>query len=283
MLQGRKKVFAALRGEKLPSPAKGEILITPELVRQFGHQDISGVLEDLQADLATFSLREHPGRENWRHWARENYFLCGLLDGPFNRLAEKSGWMTLLRQVVKDPLYCRDQMRLLLESQLAEALTVLDCGCDGLLIGDDLAGSQGLFAAPRFFREGYFPLLAEFLYRLENSRVPVFFHSCGQVSQLIPDLQESGFWGLQGLQPSAGISPATLLADRHRPWTYWGNFEFEGCDGIKPLPQVIQEVGELLDNWSSWPQYIFGSSGGLVSGMETETIKAAYQKVQESR
>ena len=276
MLSGREKVFAALQGRPLSSPPKGEILITDDLARRFAQPDLLSLLAYLQSDLVTFNTKTFPAKAHWQQWAQRDHFVFGLVDGPFNLLAEKADWMQLLRQIVKNPQEVGRQMRTIFAANIAAAENALSAGCDGLIIGDDLAGSQGLFAAPTFFRQYYFPLLAEVLKDWPD--VPVLFHSCGKVMELIPDLKSAGFSGLQGLQPSAGFSPAALMAEND-PWVFWGNFEFEGAGILKPPAAVSGEIAALLAVWSAWPRYIFGSSGGLFAGLDPAAIKAAYDAV----
>lgn len=276
MISGREKVKAALNGSPLLSPPKGEILITKELIRRFDQPDLPSLLAFLQSDLVTFNTKDFPAKNHWQQWARTDHFVFGLLDGPFNLLAEKTEWMTLLRMVMKNPAQVRQEMQALLAENVTAAQTALDGGCDGIIIGDDLAGSHGLLASPSFFREYYFPLLAEVLQGWQG--VPVLFHSCGKVMELIPDLKSAGFCGLQGLQPSAGFKPAALLAENDS-WVFWGNFEFEGNGVLKPAAEMTGEIVTLLDEWASWPHYIFGSSGGLFAGLDPDAIKAAYDAV----
>jgi len=61
-----------------------------------------------------------------------------------------------------------------------------------------------------------------------------------------------------------------------KDWVFWGNYEFEDTVGMKSFQQVKKEVNELLTGWSSYPGYIFGSSGGLYEGIPHEIVKTAY-------
>lgn len=280
MTSGRIKVQAALAGKSTDSPPKGEILITKDVIRLFGQPDLESLLELLNADLLALTLSENPGAKNWRHWAQKKYFLFAVLEGPFTLLAEKLDWMPMFRLLVKDPGEARSLMESLLEEKIPPALTALSAGCDGILMGDDLAGTGGLFASPNFFREFYFPICARLVERLEGSRVPILFHSDGRLTEIIPDLQAAGFWGIQGLQPSAGIRPSLFSEDLLKRWIFWGNFEFEGTGRLKSSAEVKGDVQELLSSWSGCPRYVFGSSGGLYGGLDPAAIQTAYDTVQ---
>lgn len=280
IMNGRERVWAAFLGSPLDRPPKGEILLTPEIVKEFSCPDLQTTLAYLNIDLVVLPVDQpdlHPSQ--YRAWARAGYFTFGLLQGPITVLVEKLGWHKLSRLLVKKPGEAREVMRKFITERVRLATIALEAGCDGIIVADDLAGDRGLLISPAFLVANYFPLLADLLQGIGCRQVPCVFHSDGYILELIAHLREAGFWGIHGLQPSVGIGADSFRRQGLEDWVFWGNFEFEGQSGLKTVKEVENQVSNLLRAWTGFPGYIFGSSGGLYKGLSPEVIKAAYNVV----
>ncbi|MEL7568154.1 MAG: uroporphyrinogen decarboxylase family protein [Dehalobacterium sp.] len=273
----RKKVWSTLRGQPANSISKGEILITEDFMKNFSQPTLEAILSYLNADLVTLPIEEQTDKNLWRSWASRPYFVFGLFQGPFTLAAIKMGWSALMRSIKNNPEEVMSVMEILTKETLPLAYQALDQGCDGILVADDLAGNSGLLISPLFLERYYFPVLNKILCTLNYRQVPIIFHSDGNILQLVPYLKETGFWGIQSLQPSSGIKAQCFTPSPH--WVYWGNFEFENSHRIKTKEEVVKDVNRLLRDWSGFSGYIFGSSGGLYQGLCPEGVKAAYQAV----
>jgi uroporphyrinogen decarboxylase len=266
-----------LRGIKTDRPARGEIFIAPELIEKFSCADLESILARLNSDLAVLPIEDS-------HWARPSldvlieagYFVFGLIQGPLTLLIHELGWHVTSRLLLKNPQDARRIMQKLANAAAQKVNAGLEAGCDGVVIADDLAGSQGPMVSPALLRECYFPALGNLIRETGSDNNPHIFHSDGDITDLVVPLMEAGCRGIHGLQPSAGIGPALFAGEDFRDQVYWGNFEYE-CDGrLKSKEEVEAEIPILLDSWADFPGYIFGSSGGLYGELPPETIKAAY-------
>ena len=282
-MTGRDRVWAALCKEKADRPPKGEILVEQSWVRDCGFQQLGEAVQYLGADLAVLPLR--PAASHvclWQEWAKTDSFLWGCLQGPVTLLSEQKGWHALSRLLVKQPEEAKRLIATILGEWVEAGLTALDRGCDGIVFFDDLAGDKGLLINPKLLQEIYFPLVGKALEQLDYRKIPVIFHSDGNIESLLGLLKNIGFWGIQGLQPSVGLGPA-VIAPELRDWVFWGNFEFEGSGRLKTISEVELEVTQLLDAWREFPGYIFGSSGGLYKGLSLPEVEAAYNVVESWR
>lgn len=284
MMTGRKRVWAAFQGGPLDRPPKGEILITPEIITEFNCPGLQDVLAYLNTDLVVLPV-EHSGMDQsrWVDWVKTGYFIFGLLQGPITYLTGELGWHKLSRLLIKNPEEAREIMSKIIQNSVRSATAALEAGCDGIIAADDLAGDRGLLISPSYLEKKYFPLIAELLRGIGSRHVPCVFHSDGNILELISQIREAGFWGIHGLQPSAGIKAGSFRGKGLENWVFWGNFEFEGQAGLKSDTEVKNEVLNLLKEWAGFPGYIFGSSGGLYKGLSPEAIKAAYDVVTSWR
>lgn len=277
MMTGRKRVWAAFQGSPLDRPPKGEILISPEIVKVFRCSDLQDVLAYLNTDLVVLPI-ERPKMNSslWKVWAKTGYFIFGLLQGPITYLVSKLGWYQFSRLLIKKPDETQEVMHNFIQSSVKSAVAALDAGCEGIIVADDLAGDRGLLISPSHLEKNYFPLIAELLQGIGSRHVPCVFHSDGAIMDIIVHLRKAGFWGIHGLQPSVGIKASSFYGKGLEDWVFWGNFDFEGQAKLKSVKEVEDEVANLFREWASFPGYIFGSSGGLYKGLSPEAIKAAY-------
>lgn len=130
---------------------------------------------------------------------------------------------------------------------------------DIIKIGDDLGMQDGLLISPRMYREILKPVHADYIaFIKERTNARVFFHTDGDVFDLIDDFVEIGVDILNPIQTSAGRM-ANLGELKKR---YGKNLSFCGAvDTYRVLPygtpeQVRQEVRRVID--------ILGPGGGYL-------------------
>jgi len=277
---GRNRVWTALKGKGAHRPPQGEILIDEEWLANNGFANLGAAIDYLQADLVALPIMPTLStRLNWQEWISKDIFLFGCLQGPVTFLSERDGWQAFSRLIIKEPLQAGQVIAQFMETAVQAALIALDNGCDGFIVFDDLAGDRGLLINPKFLEDVYFPIMRAALERLNSKAVPVIFHSDGNILSIVPALRAVGFWGIQGLQPLVGIGPDIFRKRNMQDWVFWGNFDFEGDGRLKNTDEIQGDIIELLNDWSDFPGFIFGSSGGLYKGLSLPEIKLAYDTV----
>lgn len=281
-VNSRDRVWAALTGRTPDRPPKGEILIEEAWLKSSGFQILEQAIQVLRADLAVLPVRSQAGTD-WSRLVEQDVFLFGSVQGPVTFFTQQLGWHAFSKLIIKQPHVAQEILRQYIGGIVEQILSILDKGCDGIVVLDDLAGGNGLLVSPKFLQDVYFPLLSQALWQLGSTKVPVIFHSDGNIKGLIPMLKQAGFWGIQGLQPSVGLNPDMLDIEPMQNWVYWGNFEFEGLGRLKTVAEVESDVTALLKRWMRFPGYIFGSSGGLYKGLSLPEIKAAYYAIDNWR
>jgi uroporphyrinogen decarboxylase len=127
---------------------------------------------------------------------------------------------------------------------MQRVLALVGDSIDVLCIGDDLGTQKGPFLSPATHRKHIKPRqlrLTAAARALTDARL--FYHSCGSVVPLIPDLIDVGVQVLNPIQVSAqGMAPAWLKREFGRDLAFWG-----GVDTHRVLPggtpsEVAEEV-----------------------------------------
>lgn len=160
------------------------------------------------------------------------------------------GYETCLMHHVLRP----DLIRELIKCSIDWAIEVIDKlhrdtgdAVDIISLEDDFGTQTSLYISYEMFLEFYKPAFSEIIRHIKNYGYFVQFHSCGAVSQLIPDFIEMGVDILDPVQVSAKGMDIETLAKRFK-----GKICFHGgIDTQKLLPygtpaQVRREVEKII-------------------------------------
>ena len=130
-------------------------------------------------------------------------------------------------------------------------------GCDSILCGDDVGMQHKLMMHPDMWRQWLKPLWARVwrTVRETNPDVQIFYHSDGNIEDIIPDLIEIGLDILNPVQPEC-MDPDRLKAQYGDRLAFWGcvgtqtSFPFgtpeEMRETVKHLIQTVGQGGGLF-------------------------------------
>jgi len=157
---------------------------------------------------------------------------------------------------------------------------------DVVCVGDDLAGQHGMLMSPETYRRFIKPRQAK-LYALIHSktRAKLWYHSCGGIGPVIPDLIEIGVEVLNPVQVSAtGMDPAGLKREYGRDLVFWGG----GCDTQHVLPHgtpadVAAEVKQRLDALAPGGGCVFTPVHNIQPDVPAANVVAMYEAAAEWR
>ncbi len=206
---------------------------------------------------------------------------------PFERAFEMQGMDKFLLNMAMYP----DFAKALLKKNTDLCKTLLghfldECGeyIDIIKIGDDLGTQERLLISPRMYRQMLKPLHAEIIELIkQRTKAKIFFHSDGDVFDLIEDFIEIGVDILNPVQTSAG-KMADLAGLKAR---YQGRMIFCGAiDTQKILPfgtpeEVRQEVRRVINSLGQGGEYMVASVHTIMNEVPPENILAMVDAVEE--
>jgi len=203
---------------------------------------------------------------------------------------EESWWLRGMPNIMMDMVNNPEFLETLLENLLQiymEAwdglLNVAGEYADFVQIGDDLCAQNGPLMSPRLYRKFIKPRarkLIEFIRK--RTKAPVFFHCCGSVAPLLPDLIEIGVDILNPVQVSAaGMNTKELKKDFGKDIVFWG-----GCDTQHILPygtpeMVREEVKRIIDDLAPGGGFVFSTVHNIQNDVPPENLWAMYETVWE--
>lgn len=127
-----------------------------------------------------------------------------------------------------------------------------------LCLGDDFATQRGLMMAPERWRKFLKPRYAQLFELGKRAGRFVWFHSCGDISAVLPDLIDLGMdvWETVQLH-TLPLSPEQLKREYGQHLTFFGGVNTQRLPFMTP-PQVRAEVVHCLE--------ILGKGGGYICG-----------------
>ncbi len=151
--------------------------------------------------------------------------------------------------------------------------------------GDDYGGQRSLQIEPALWREIFKPRLARLLGGIKKlaPRTRLFFHSCGSIVSILPDLIEVGVEILNPVQVAAtGMDSRTLKRAFGDSLTFWGG----GVDTQRVLPtgtaqEVRDEVKRRIDDLAPGGGFVFAAVHNIQMDVPPENIIAMRQALRE--
>ncbi|MHB0966664.1 MAG: uroporphyrinogen decarboxylase family protein [Bellilinea sp.] len=155
---------------------------------------------------------------------------------------------------------------------------------DIIKIGDDLGTQESLLISPKMYREFLKPIHADFIsFIKQRSKAKVFFHTDGDVFNLIEDFIEIGVDILNPIQTSAGRMSNLAELKAH----YGGRIVFcGGIDTQRILPngtpaEVHDEVKRVIQVLGEGGDYMLASVHTIMNEVPAENILAMVDAAQE--
>jgi uroporphyrinogen decarboxylase len=151
---------------------------------------------------------------------------------------------------------------------------------------DDLCGQETTLVSPKMYRELIKPRhtrLFSFIKKTAKTDVKIFYHCCGAVSSLIPDLIESGIDILNPVQVSAaGMDTRELKRLYGNDLVFYGG----GVDTQRVLPtgtpaEVRDEVRRRIDDLAPGGGFVFNTVHNIQADVPPENIMAMWEALRE--
>jgi uroporphyrinogen decarboxylase len=219
-------------------------------------------------------------------------------------LRERTGCAVALNSICAGPLemgqwlrgYDRFMMDLMIEPGIAQAIvervaelkigywnTVLPL-VEGLvdIVGesDDLGHQQGLLVSAQVYRRFLKPRHAKVHAAIrKHTDAPLYFHSCGAIREILPDMIETGVDIINPVQVgAAGMDSRALKRDFGKDLVFWGG----GCDTQRVLPggskdEIRREVRRRIDDLAPGGGFVFAPVHNIQADVRPESILALWE------
>jgi uroporphyrinogen decarboxylase len=206
--------------------------------------------------------------------------------GIFEQPARTMGLENFFKALVKAPKFADRMMGKITDIYIESCVNYLEQVGEYLQVftfWDDVNGQDGWLISPDMYRKIIKPKQRRLLEAIkQNTDAKVFYHGCGAVSELIPDLIDLGFDIINPVQVSAAEMDTKKLNQEYgQDITFWG-----GVDTQRVLPfgspeDVAEEVKRRIDDLAPAGGYVFATVHNIQAFVPPENIVAAFDTALE--
>jgi len=148
---------------------------------------------------------------------------------------------------------------------------------DGIFISDDWGGQETTLMNPDDWRRFYKPCYERMFDLIHRAGLHVWMHSCGNVTQIIPDLIEIGLNVLNPIQPQA-MSVDELAEEFGGKLCFFGGVDVQGTLPHGTPQEVKKEVKHLIKTFGKYEGgYIGGTSHTILPDTPLRNIEALFE------
>jgi uroporphyrinogen decarboxylase len=201
-------------------------------------------------------------------------WLQGFADGYMNMLAEKTLTSYLLDKIT--------------DLKIAYAELLLEAAgeySDVFFISDDVGHQNNPAVSRELFRELLLPRAKRYhdFIKYKCPHLKIFYHTCGAVYTLLPDLIESGIDILNPVQVNAAGMEDTAQLKREfgRELTFWGGIDTQHVMPHGTPQDVKDEVRRRLDDLAPGGGYVLNTVHNIQADVPGENVLALVEALHE--
>lgn len=151
-------------------------------------------------------------------------------------------------------------------------------------LGDDFAGNRGMLIQPDLWRELFKPLYAKWLDMARARGLVTFMHSCGQITEVLPDLIDIGLQAWQTVQTHLPSQAAAYLkAEFGLHLAFVGAIDTTHMLGFASSEEVRVHVRQQIRALGKGGGYVCCPDHTIMQEVRSENVAAMYETITEFR
>ena len=135
-------------------------------------------------------------------------------------------------------------------------LKLIEAGCTGLYVANDMGMNGSTMIAPRQLREFFFPSLHRQIQTWKAAGGRILFHSCGNVDAVLEDLADMGIDAINNIQVRAGMDLRSAKERLRGRVAIVGNVDATEIMCGRDQSRIASAIKNVID--------IAGDDGGLI-------------------
>ena len=291
MMTSPERVRAAFEHKEIHPVVKAELWLGKEPFRALGiEDDLEGhirLIDLLGMDILFLPVKAPGLGESSMDYRRfelaemgeaakqKDLFTGVVVDGPFQRLVEKNGLLPFLSQLKQDETGWRAAVETEAEDVQGLIRQCLRFNTGAVAIADDLAFQQSTYINPDYYARFLFPIYTRLITDIHSKGAYALFHSCGNITALIPHLISCGFDGLAACQAQC-IDLMTLKAAYGKNLCFLAGIDADLLDAESLTEARKKEFCETVGTLSKGGGFMLCSSCGLYSSDSHKRLHELY-------
>jgi uroporphyrinogen decarboxylase len=198
-----------------------------------------------------------------REAAESGLFVLAVVDGPFQMLVNRMG----LRRALADIASRIDEVSETVNNEAKQVSSLVETcihyGANAVMIAEDIAYDRGTFFSPTTFSSLLYTAYRELMNTIHNCGAFAVYHSCGDITGVIPNLVSLGVDGLSCQTECLDL--LSLKRDYGAKLTMFTGVSRELLDGISISSRHRQQFSKTVTKLGEGGGFVLSSSSGLSS------------------
>jgi uroporphyrinogen-III decarboxylase len=226
-----------------------------------------------------------PGRfDNVQKARKENpdkYIMGHWWLGIFERMHLLRG----MEDLFSDLYFHQKEVNSLGEKLLEFSLGIVDnfqkIGVDGVFFADDWGTQERLMINPELWRKIFKPWYRKLIDRIHKGGMHAIFHSCGNITEILPDLIEIGLDVIHPVQPGA-MDGRKVVKEFGAEICFFGGIDVQHLLPEGTPEDVRNGIKEMIENFNN-PEggFIAAPANTIMPETPLENIKVMCESLRE--
>ncbi|MFH1008501.1 MAG: uroporphyrinogen decarboxylase family protein [Candidatus Latescibacterota bacterium] len=210
----------------------------------------------------------------------DRYRLVSLSSPIFQRAWFLRGFEHFLMDMALHPDFVHELVEMIMNYTTQVVAEALSYDIDGLFLMDDWGQQEGLLISPVMWRTYFKPGMQKLFRMVKEKGCALFFHSCGDIECLIPELIEMGVDVLNPFQPE--VMDVYQIKRR-----YGDQLSFYGGIGTQDLlphgtvDEVAADVKEKVRRLGEHGGYLLAPAHALQADVPVENVLKLVEIMQD--
>jgi len=202
---------------------------------------------------------------------------CGIYERGYGLM----GFLEFMTALAETPHVIHELLDKITDYKTAFAEKVVEMGFKVAHHGDDLGTQSGTLFSREMFHEFILPRLKRMWQPYNDAGIPIMMHSCGKITDFLPELIDIGLRVLEPVQPCMDLEK--IKREFGKDLVFWG-----GIDTQKELPfgtpeQVRELTRRTIRTLGAGGGHIIGPSQEVMNDVPIENVKALVETIVEER
>jgi len=217
-------------------------------------------------------IKEHSG--NYLVWP------SGLL-GIFERAWTLMGFEECLIEMGENPVLMAKLLDTITDYKVEVAKRAVEIGFKVGHYGDDLGHQSGQMFSKSMFRKFFKPRIARIFNVFKSADLPVIMHSCGNITEYLPDLIDIGLDVLEPVQPC--MDHRLLKREYGKDLIFWGGIDTQNLLPFASPEEVKEMAAKTIRILGKGGGYIIAPAQEIMIDVPVENVKALVETIKKER
>ncbi|HEY3323203.1 MAG TPA: uroporphyrinogen decarboxylase family protein [Planctomycetota bacterium] len=201
--------------------------------------------------------------------------------GLYERAMGLCGFEEFMLYMATEPQAMHKLLDKVCEYRIAYAKRVVAMGFKIAHHGDDLGCQRGTIFSKKMFHEFVLPRLKAAWEPYNKAGIPICMHSCGDLTDFLPDLIEIGLKVLEPVQPVMDL--VRLKREFGKDLVFWGGIETQNLLPFGKPDEVRAMVRQTIRTLGKGGGHIIAPSQEVMNDVPIANVKALVETIVEER